>query len=306
MEQPKPSWIDQLERPLALVFGGGASLGASQVGMARALVEAGVEPDLIVGTSVGALNGSFLARQFDAPQIDELEGIWHGLTREAVFPGVTITRAIRMLTGGVRHLASKQGLEGLVETYLPETHAELAIPTTVIASDLVSGEKVPLSEGDLRRNVTTSASIPFVFEPVDDGERSLVDGGVTSNVPVLPARQAGANSLIVLDPGYPCALDTVPSDLLGFSLHIVTLMIRHQSHGALHFLADDSPIVYIPPPCPVDVAPHEFDRTDDLIEAGYHRAVEFLRGLTIDGPGVYGHPHFHGDEAEIEAAATSP
>jgi NTE family protein len=167
----------------------------------------------------------------------------------------------------------------------------------VVASDLLSGEKVAFSEGNLRDNVTTSASIPLVFEPVDDGERTLVDGGVTSNVPVLPARQAGAESMVVLDPGYPCALDAVPRDLIGLSLHIATLMIRHQSPGALHFLADDAPVVYIPPPCPIDVAHHEFHRTDELIGSGYRAATDFLGDLQVDGAGIYGHPHFHGPAA---------
>lgn len=296
MSSPQVPWLERLERPIGLVFGGGASLGASQVGMARALVEIGFVPDIIVGTSVGALNGSFLARQFDASQIEKLEGIWHEITRDDVFPGVSVMRAIRLLTGGVRHLASKKGIRKLVADHLPPTHDALAIPTTVVASDVLSGQKVSMTEGDLRKNVATSASIPFIFEPVEDGDRTLVDGGVTSNVPVLPARQVGAESLIVLDPGYPCALESVPTDLLGFSLHIVTLMIRHQSHGALYFLADDCQIVYIPPPCPVEVAPHEFHRTGELIEAGYRHATDFLRDLRLDGPGVYGHPHFHDEE----------
>lgn len=301
MNQTNPNWIDGLEPPVALVFGGGASLGASQVGMVRALMEAGVRPDLIVGTSVGALNGSFLARQFDSDQVDKLEAIWREITRDRVFPGVSLFRLVRMLTGGERYLASNKGIRRLVDQYLPETHRELEIPTTTVASDLVNGEKVSLDEGDLRTHVTISASIPFIFEPVEHEGRTLVDGGVTANVPVLPARQAGANSMVVLDPGYPCALDDIATDLLGFSLHIVTLMIRHQSYGVLHFLSDDCPVVYIPPPCPIDVAPHEFDRAGELIDAGYRHASEFLEDLSVDGPGIYGHPHFHGDELEVIA-----
>jgi predicted acylesterase/phospholipase RssA len=92
-------WIEQLEPPVALVMGGGASLGASQVGMARALIDRGFEPDMLVGTSVGALNGSFLARAFDHEQVDRLEAIWRGLTREDVFPGVNLVRVIRVLPG---------------------------------------------------------------------------------------------------------------------------------------------------------------------------------------------------------------
>ncbi len=303
MSTSKPTWLEHLEPPIAVVFGGGASLGALQVGMARALVEAGVEPDSIVGTSVGALNGSFLARRFDGSQIERLESIWQDITRDDIFPGTGLFRTFRMLTGGELSLASHDGIRRLVDDYLPETHGELAIPTTVAASDLLSGEKVPLASGDLRANVVASASIPLVFEPVEIDGRTLIDGGVTSNVPVLPARKLGANSMIVLDPGYPCSLDHVPSELVGAALHLVTLMIRHQSHGVLHFLADDCRVVYIPPPCPIDVAPHDFSHSEELVESGYRQASDFLGDLEIGGPGIYGHPHFH-DEALSFGAST--
>lgn len=296
MSTSNPTWLEHLEPPIAVVFGGGASLGALQVGMARALIEAGVDPDYIVGTSVGALNGSFLARRFDDSQIERLESIWGDITREDIFPGTGLFRTFRMLSGGELSLASHDGIRQLVDDYLPETYEELAIPMTVVASDLLSGEKVPLKEGDVRQHVVASASIPLVFEPVEIDGRTLIDGGVTSNVPVLPARKLGAHSMIVLDPGYPCSLDQVPSEIVGAALHLVTLMIRHQSHGVLHFLADDCRVVYIPPPCPLDVPPHDFSRSDELAESGYRQAKDFFSDLEIEGPGIYGHPHFH-DEA---------
>jgi NTE family protein len=293
----QPDWLDSLERPLALVMGGGASLGATQVGMLRSLIERGVRPDLLVGTSVGALNAAFMGQRFDVDQLDKLQEIWSDVTREHIFPGVNFLSLARMISGNRRYLASRKGLEELTETYLPAKHADLEIPTTVLASDMLSGEKVLLSDGDLRKHVMISASIPLVFEPFDYDGRTLSDGGVVSNVPVLPARQLGARSMIVLDPGYPCALDRLPRDLLGVVLHIITLMIRHQSYGALHFLADDTQVVYLPPPCPLDVAPHDFSRSAELFDAGYRTAENFLDAFATDGVGVYGHPHFHGEPA---------
>lgn len=293
---PNPAWIDELESPVAFVFGGGASLGASQIGMARSLVEAGVTPDMVVGTSVGALNGSFLARQFDLDQIDKLETIWRNLTRDDVFPGLGWFRLAQMLTSEDFHLADATGLRALVDDHLPETHADLAVPTTVLASNVLSGNRVILREGDLRSHVLASASIPFVFKPVRRDGELWIDGGVTSNVPVLPARQLGANSIVVLDPGYPCSLEEPPSGLMAFSLHLVTIMLRHQAHPALHLLADDLPILYIPPPCPVEIAPHEFERSGELIDAGYRQAESLLADVDFDGPGIYGHPHFHGND----------
>lgn len=293
----RPDWLDALERPLALVMGGGASLGAVQIGMLRALIERGVRPDLLVGTSVGAINAAYMAQRFDAAQLDNLAGIWSEITRDVVFPGAGALSMVRMLVGGRRHLASRDGLAQLVEAHLPSDHADLEIPTTVLATDVLHGEKVPLSQGNLREHVMISASIPFVFEPVEHDGRTLVDGGVVSNVPVLPALELGARSMIVLDPGYPCALDHLPSELLGFVMQITGLMIRHQAYGALHFLADDAQVIYVPPPCPISVAPHDFSRSAELFEAGYDASVEFFDDLVVEAPGVYGHPHFHDKSA---------
>jgi NTE family protein len=295
--------LASLPKPVALVLAGGASLGSIQVGMLRALLEMGFEPDMIVGTSVGAINGAFMAREFSMAQLDRLEEIWRGITTEDVFPrrGV-IELAGSFLGSEGRHIASKRGLEALAGEPLTESHDELVVPTTLIASDILTGEKILLSEGDLRTHMVTSASIPGVFPPVELGERVLVDGGVVANVPVLPARHLGAKSLVVLDPGYPCALEEAPTSRLGYALHIVTLMIRHQSFGVLHFLEEESVVVYVPPPCPIKVAPHNFSATDELIEQGYSGAVDFLSDLDVDGNGIYGHPHFHGLDADIVEA----
>ncbi|MFP4599219.1 MAG: patatin-like phospholipase family protein [Persicimonas sp.] len=286
-------WSDQLERPLALVFGGGASLGAIQVGMLRAVMEQGIRPDFMVGTSVGALNAGLMAQDFSIAQLERLETIWRGVRQSDVFPGVNWLSLARMAVGNRRHLASNKGLRSLADTHLSPTHAELQIPTTVVGSDVLTGEKVMFSEGNLREHVVISSSIPIIFEPVEYDGRTLVDGGVVSNVPVLPARKLGAESMIVLDPGYPCALTEVPKDLLGFSLHLIITMMRHQSYGVLHFLAQDSQIVYVPPPCPLDVAPHDFSRTEELLATAHRSSLDFLEPLELDGPGVYGHPHFH-------------
>lgn len=285
--------LDDLERPLAFVLGGGASLGATQVGMLRALLERGLEPDLLVGTSVGAINAAFLARDYSADRLDRLEEIWTSIDRGDIFPGAGLWRAARMVTGGRSSLASNQGLRTLVDDHLPGAHGDLAVPTAVLGTDVLGGEKVVFQSGDLREHVLISASIPIIFEPIEHDERTLVDGGVSCNVPILPAHQLGARSMIVLDPGHACSLDSAPSDLLGRALHLMTLMLRHQAQSILPFLEAESQILYVPPPCPMDVPPHDFSHTRRLIDSGHDRASTFLADVELDGPGIYGHPHDH-------------
>lgn len=303
MDDPLHDWIDDLPRPLAFVMGGGASLGAVQVGMLRALIHRGLRPDFLVGTSVGAINAAYMAADFGDAQLGRLERIWHSITTDDVFHGVGVRSVFRFLApGSSDNIASPEGLEKLFDNYLPATHEELPMRMAAVGTNLRRGTKVTLEGGDLRRNVLASASIPGIFPPVEIDGELMVDGGVVANVPVLPARQMGAETLVVLDPGYPCALDEVPSSRIGYAMHIITLMLRQQSFGVLHFLGDDATVLYPPPPCPMDVPPHDFSRTRELVAQGEETAAEFLEGLEVTEPGVYGHPHFHADGESFHPA----
>jgi|SRR5690242_948258 NTE family protein len=188
--------------PVAFVFSGGSSLGALHAGMLRAVLEAGIQPDFLVGTSAGALNAAFVAQGFTAARVEELAAIWSGLRTSDVFPGLGIWSSLRC-AAGMGTLASPSGLKRIIDRHLPATHAELAIPTAVIASDLATGSAVAFRAGDLRRHVLASASIPGVFPPVTSEGRTFVDGGVSSHVPLLPARDLGAKTMVVFDTGFP-------------------------------------------------------------------------------------------------------
>jgi NTE family protein len=191
-----------LPRPIAFVLSGGSSLGGLQVGMLAALEEAGLVPDLLVGTSVGALNAAYAASGLGAGRLERLAEIWRALTTGDVFQGLGLWSAAKALVGAGT-LASPAGLEALVEAHLPATHEALAIPCAVVATDLAGGGAVVLGEGDLRSNVLASAAIPGIFPPVVRGAQVLADGGVVAHVPILPARDLGARTLVVLDAGFP-------------------------------------------------------------------------------------------------------
>ena len=287
--------ITTLPRPIALVLSGGASLGAIQVGQLRAVAEAGLVPDLVVGTSVGALNGIFMAGGFSPARVEALAQVWLRLRRGEVFGGVGLASIVRMLRGGGT-LASSAGLESLVARELPRQSSDLALPAHVVAVDYLTGRPVVLSDGDLRRNALASAAIPNVFPPVEVAGRLLVDGGLSANVPVGPAARLGARTLVVLDAGYPCALAAPPRGLIAGIMHTMTLALRNQVNLTLPALARDRVVVYLPAPCPLSTAPHDFSRTAELISAGHEVARGFLSQLVVGEPGVYGHPHFHGEE----------
>ncbi|MBI2570348.1 MAG: patatin-like phospholipase family protein [Candidatus Schekmanbacteria bacterium] len=278
--------------PVALVLSGGASLGALQVGQLRALAEAGLAPDLIVGTSVGAINGLFMAQGFTRDRVEALASVWCALRKQDVFGALGLSSALRLARGG-QTLATSARLEHLLRRELPASQAELTVHAHVVAVDYLTGEAVLLGDGNPRRNALASAAIPNVFPAVDINGRLLVDGGISANVPVLPAARLGARTIIVLDTGYPCALARPPAGIVAGILHTMTLTLRSQVHSALPALARDHFVVYLPAPCPLSTGLHDFSRTPELISTGYELARAFLRNLEVRGPGVHGHPHFH-------------
>lgn len=194
--------VFELPRPIAFVFSGGSCLGALHVGMLRAVREAGIEPDLLVGTSVGAFNAAFVGAGFTPSRVAALEDIWRSLRTRDVFTGLGWRSAVWALTGSGT-LASPAGLRAILDRHLPSAHADLAISTAAVAVDLATGNAVALRDGDLRRHVLASAAIPGIFPPVEIDGRIFVDGGVAAHVPLVPAKDFGARTMVVFDTGFP-------------------------------------------------------------------------------------------------------
>jgi NTE family protein len=203
MEKPNsPTKWHDLPRPIAFVLSGGSSLGALHVGMLHAVQEVGIEPDFLVGTSVGALNATFMGGGFTRERVTQLADVWRSIKTRDVFAGLGWWSAARALLGSGT-LASPAGLKSIIDGYLPASYAELVVRTAVVTTDLGTGRAVVLEDGDLRRNVLASSAIPGVFPPVTHGEQTLVDGGVVAHVPLLPAKDLGARTMVVLDAGFP-------------------------------------------------------------------------------------------------------
>jgi NTE family protein len=183
----------------AFVLAGGAALGAMQAGMLHALYERGIVPDLLVGTSVGALNAAYVAsRPQTVATARELTAVWCGLRRKHVFPLRPAT-LLSGLAGRRDHLVSDRGLRRLVTRHLEIKRLEEAsIPLYLIAYDLLSGQEVRLSEGPTIESVLATAAIPGLLPPVSLGHRLLTDGGVANNTPISHAIELGAERIYVL------------------------------------------------------------------------------------------------------------
>lgn len=266
---------------IAFVFSGGASLGAVQVGMLHALAEAGIQPDLCVGSSVGALNAAWVAgHPRQAP--DELATIWTGIKREDVFPASPVQLGLAMLSRR-QHLVSPLPLRSLIERALEQRRIGPGL--AVVATDVTTGEEVVLTRGELVPALLASCAIPGVFPPVRIGGRWLVDGGVADNAAISVAIEAGADTVYVLPTGYACALERPPASALGMALHALTLVIQQRLITDAERLTASADVRIVPPLCPLAVSPADFSHAAELIDRGRRQTARWLRGGGA-GPGA--------------------
>jgi NTE family protein len=289
--------------PTAFVLSGGASLGAVQVGMLRALYEREITPDLIVATSAGAINGAFVAaRPQTVETADELAAIWGDVRRGQVFPLNPLSGLLGFL-GSRAHLVPGSGLRRLVaERVEHERLEELPLPLHVVAVDVVSGEELLLSSGPLVDAVMASAAIPAVLPPVEWGDRDLIDGGVANNTPISHAIELGAREIYVLPTGHACALEQAPGSALGMALHALSLLTHSRLIADIELHEAAAELVVLPPPCPLSVAPIDFSHSAALIEWAARDAREFLDSGGSERPPIRMHMHRH----DTAAASTSP
>ena len=264
-------------KPTAFVLSGGASLGAIQVGMLSALYERQVTPDFVVGASAGALNGAFVAaRPQTVATAAELADIWIDLRRGQVFPLNPLTGLLGF-AGLRRHMVPDSGLRALIEQHLTTDRLEeLPIPLHVVATDVLTGSEVRLSDGPLPEAILASTAIPGVLPSVDWHGRELIDGGVANNTPISHAVELGARRIYVLSTGQTCELEAPPRGALSMVLHATNLLVQRRLADDIVRYHDAAELIVLPPPCPVRVQPMDFDQAESLIEKALDESRLFL------------------------------
>lgn len=194
---------------IAFVLSGAGNRGPLQVGAVRALLDQGIQPDLLVGTSAGALNALFLAAHgTDKPSVTErLAALWAGADKSAIYPGNLLQIGWRIWQNE-ESIYPNTGMQRLIESALPpgiRTFGDLHVPLYVTATDLTT-LRLFLFGGDpsapLVDAVLASAAIPAIHPPVQYENLQLVDGGVVATVPASIAMDHGATDLYVINTGY--------------------------------------------------------------------------------------------------------
>ncbi len=261
----------------ALVFAGGGSFGAIQVGMLHALVAHGIQPDLVVGASVGAINCAYYAGHPTLASVMQLEQLWYELKRSTIFP-MTFSR-IAGLFSRSPSLIDSGGLRGLIEQHLTYPLLEqAALSLHVVATSQLHGKSVCLSSGPAADAILASCAIPAIFPPVLIGNEYLIDGAIAGNTPITTAVALGATRLIVLPTGYACALTAPPASAIASALHALNMLIAHQLVQDLELLAGRFEVLTVPPLCPLAASAYDFSRARELIERAEQSTRRWIEG----------------------------
>jgi NTE family protein len=249
----------------AFVFAGGGSFGAIQVGMLHSLAAHGITADMVVGSSVGALNGAFYAGDPTLKGVERLGEIWRGLKRQDVFP--MSWRTVMSFLWRRDFLISHDGIRKLIDDHIPYRNLEDAkVPVHIVTTDIISGDSIVLSEGSTSQAIVASTSIPGAFRPIRYKDYYLADGAISSNTPIQVAVQKGAKRLIILPTGHACAAQAPPVGAVANAQHSLTLLIARQLVSELESLDPDIEYFVVPPLCPLVGSPYDFSRTADHIE----------------------------------------
>ncbi|MDA8274038.1 MAG: patatin-like phospholipase family protein [Actinomycetota bacterium] len=285
---------------VAFALSGGGNLGAMQAGAMRALLDAGVEPDLLVGSSVGALNAAFYATHPGISGARALEAAWVGLSRRAVFrfePGVVLAGFL-----GLRdHLVTTRRFRHLVRRWLEiERIEEAAVPFAAVATDALSGEAVVLDHGDVVGALAASSAIPGLFPPVRHEGRWLLDGSLAAGCPVTEALDLGARTVYVLSTA-TAARVRPPRGAVAIAMNSVSLVAarlhRQQLAAAQHrATALGGAIWVVPSPEPEAPSPFDFRHGQALAAAAYRHTRAWLEvSDRVTGPAL---------EAELDGVPT--
>jgi NTE family protein len=186
---------------VAFVLGGGGRLGACEVGMLRALFERDIAPELILGTSVGALNGAAVAASPTIESVERLEQIWTKLDESELFSGSVFSGAANLVRTRIS-IQSNQPLRTMIERLLPaKTFEDLVVPFQCVAASIERAAEHWFHEGSLVEAILASSAVPGILPPVEIGDEHYIDGGIVNSIPISRAVDLGATEIYVLQVG---------------------------------------------------------------------------------------------------------
>lgn len=185
----------------AFVLGGGGRLGAAEVGMLSALLSAGIAPDLVLGTSIGAINGVAVAQDPSPDGVAQLRSLWAEVERSGMFGGSVVDR-VRHIAATRTSLHSNEPLRRLLDRVVGDRRIEdLAVRFQCVAACIETAEATWFDSGPVTDRVLASCAVPGLLPSVEVDGRHYLDGGVVDSIPVRRAIELGADRIYVLQVG---------------------------------------------------------------------------------------------------------
>ncbi|MFQ6058971.1 MAG: patatin-like phospholipase family protein [Anaerolineae bacterium] len=269
---------------IAFVLSGGGNRGALEVGALLALFEHGIQPDILVGTSAGAMNATFIATDPSLAGAQRLAELWLGVSGDQVYPGNILTMAWRFITGQDSFYPN-DSLRRLAEMYMPpgfERFGDItAVKLYVTAANLNTSTlylfgddpTAPLIEAAL-----ASAAIPTIFPPIEYGGWQYVDGGVVATVPISIAVDKGATVIYAINVGYSGQVRKPIKGIVNIGQQTITTMIYQQLLDDLEEIAARPEIMlhHIQITAFQDIPGTDFSHTAEMIEEGKRVTEEYL------------------------------
>lgn len=264
--------------PVAFVLSGGGNLGALQIGMMRALAEREIRPDVVVGCSVGAINGAALAQDPSLAGIGRIERLWRELDGKDLMPSGFLPRAVSLARRG-EAIHDNEGLRRLLEEQLDaRTFEELEIPFQCVATDVIGVREMWFRTGPLIEPILASAALPAVYPAVEiDGVRYL-DGGIVDDIPIGRAVALGARTIYVLQVGAVSRPRPEPRRPLDVAVQSYWIARHHRFKADLAAVPPDVVLHLMPTGQTPAMRYNDFTRSAELISLAYAASSDYLAG----------------------------
>ncbi len=230
----------------AFVLGGGGLRGAAEVGMIKALAEAGIRPDVVVGTSIGAINGAVISSGPLEEMAERLEGMWEELTARGVLREGLFSR-IANIARHRTHLHTNDAMRKLLLDWLPvENFEDLTVPFQCSAACVELSAECWFESGPLIEAVLSSCAVPGLLPPVEVNGKHYIDGGVVNSIPISRALELGASTIYVLHVGNIDAPLRVPRNAWDVAFVAFEISRRHRFHSDMDNLPEGVDIHILP------------------------------------------------------------
>jgi NTE family protein len=251
------------EPKIALVLGAGSARGLAHIGVIQVLLENQISFNLIVGSSMGAMVGTIYACGADIYMLDKMVQYMNtkilfdvGVPRLGFITGKRICDFLNLLTKR-------------------KTFADLDFPVAVVATDLLTGKRVVITEGIVTEAVRASISIPGVFAPIIKDDMVLVDGAVSDRLPVEVARESGADLIIAVDVTFGPGKEVLIKNTMDVILTSLDIMSKH------HFESVSAHADVLIQPAVGHIDSREFDRSREIVDLGRKAAEESVAEIKL-------------------------